>query len=77
MKRWFKVVDPRDMTDMSGILTEMYGYPWAGADNNWYYSCGIIHGEINYFHVFVMDRGHDHVLTKLGFKTINSGTDSA
>ena len=70
MKKWFKSVDPRDMTDISGELTEMYGYPWSGTDNCWWYSCGNIHNGVNWFHVFVIDRGHDDVLTKLGFKLV-------
>ena len=73
MKKWFKVVDPSDMTDISIKLTEMYGYPWGGSDNYWYYSSGNIHDGINYFHVFVMDQGHDDVLNELGFKSKELG----
>lgn len=70
MKRWFKVVDPRDMTNISVKLTEMYGYPWGGTDNNWCYSSGNIRNGVNYFHVFVTDRGHDEILSSLGFKPV-------
>lgn len=68
MKRWFKLVDPSDMTDVGGKLTELYGYPWAGTDNYWYYSSGNIHNGVNYLRVVVVAKGDDEILSSLGFE---------
>lgn len=72
MKKWFRAVDPKDMIDLSIKLTDMYGYPWSGTDNNWYYSSGNIHNGVNWFYVYIMDYGHDDILTKLGFEIVHS-----
>jgi hypothetical protein len=69
MKKWFKVVDPRDLIDIDNKLTEMYGLPWAITDNKyWYYVGGNIRNGVNYTDVFVVDCGNDNILIGLGFK---------